>query len=256
MRAPHTHQPRKLFALQRGIQARARQLRGSVLRYRQFTCLLQLVEVADGGHAPCEFRAQLGGVVHLLGRFKRLLGRHRTQPSAARVCRNDQHVLRCLQRGAFHLPTQPARAPGQGDDVDQTEADLPLNLALMAVDEAAQRQRGIEQRQRLRALRIVHGKTGKLRLQIGVVQERNAHGGVLIDWLFLQPLGHALLRICMVFGIVGRQRRIRRQAGLHLLLHVAAQAVGGNAGATGQQQGGSQHGQACGNNARAHGWAP
>ncbi len=171
LRAPQAHQAGQLLALQGRVQAGAGQLGGGVVLHAQLLGLLQLAEVADQGHAPGQLAAGCGGLVHAFGRLQALLRRHGPQPGAAGVGGVQQHLLGGGERGLLQLPALPAAAPRQGDELDQVDAELALDLALMAVDEAPQRQRGVEQGQGLGALRILAGQLCQLGLQAGAAQQ-------------------------------------------------------------------------------------
>ena len=236
--SPQAHQAGQLLMLGRGGQARTRQLGCGVLLDTELARLLQPAEVAHAGHAPRQLGTGLGRLVHALAGRQLLACGHGAQPSAARVGGQPQHVLRGGQGGLFHLHALPAAAPGQGDQADQAEAQLALDLALVAVDHAAQGQRGVGQCQGLHAVCILHAQLCQARLQAGVVEQCDAHGLVHVQRL-AQPLVDALLRRVAGLQIGWRQFGAVRQAAGGMGLDRAAQAVGRDAGAAGQGQHGS-----------------
>ena len=232
LRAPQAHQAGQLLALQRGSQAGAGQLGGGVVLHAQLLGLLALAEVAHQGHAPGQLAASGGGFVHALSGLQALLRRHGPQPGAAGVGGVQQHLLGGGERGLLQLPALPAAAPWQGDELDQVKAELALNFALLAVDEAPQRQRGVEQGQGLGALRILLGQLRQLGLQAGAAQQGDAHSGVGIHRL-AEPLCNLCLGAWLSAGIRGRQLAVGRQSGRSVAVHGAAQPIGGHAGTAG-----------------------
>jgi hypothetical protein len=93
--APQAHQPRQALARRALGLLGARQVErriGIKALFAQPAC--KLVEVAHLLHAPGQFGAGLGGLLHLAHVAHRLFGRHGLHPGLARVGGQAQHAHR------------------------------------------------------------------------------------------------------------------------------------------------------------------
>lgn len=83
LRAPQAHQPRELLARGQRCAFSPRQVLRRVSVEALLAHALQLVEVADLGHAARQLGAGLGGLLHLAHIAHRLLGRDRGEVGLA-----------------------------------------------------------------------------------------------------------------------------------------------------------------------------
>ncbi len=207
--APQAHAAAQLLARGSGGQAGTGALAGGLLQHGLFAGVLQAAEIAHARHAAGQFGTGLGGLHHALVRGGHLLGGHGAQPGAARVGGQRHHLLRGLQRGDLHALCLALGAPGQGDEVQQAEGQRALDLALMAVGKARQRQLRVGQGDGLNALGIGHAQRGQACLQAGVVEQGDAHGRVLRKRLG-QPAIDGLARLVACCPVGGRKGGIGR----------------------------------------------
>jgi hypothetical protein len=212
--------------------------------------LLQPAPVAHARHAPRQLSTRLGGLLHVAHVACRLLRGHGTHPGAARVGGGAHHVLCGLQPGQLALLAGPLRAPGQRQQAQHIKFQEAFDLDLAAFGEAADREMRVGQAPGLHALGIADAQRRHGGMQLRIVQQCNAHRGLGRDRLG-QQRGHGLLRV---------GRGAARHCGVHTrrlaareLAHLAGAAVGRDAGAAGQQQGGRQYGPC---NKACHGLCP
>ena len=244
LQPPHAHAAVELLAFGGGGQAGAGQLGAGVVQHGLFARLLQATPVAHAHHAAGQLGPGLGGFDHALVCCSHLLGGHGAQPGAAGIKGQRDHVLRRLQRGDLQALGLPRRAPGQGDEVEHAESQRALNLALMAVGKAPQSQVRIGQRDGLHPFGIGYAQRGQPGVQPGVVEQCNAHGGILRDGLG-QPVVDGLLRLGAGGRVGGGQGGFCAPgAACRERGHVAAQAVGCDAGAARQHGRSAQQGRA------------